>query len=57
MTTKHILYGMFIKGGRWLVFVPVLYMLVTVNIYRFKHPEKTETQLFKEKPKAILMKW
>ncbi len=56
MTTKQILYGIFIKGGRWIVFIPVLYFAVAMTTYRIRHKEKTETQLFFDIPKAICFK-
>lgn len=56
MTNKQILYGLFIKGGRWIVFVPVLYVGIAMTVYRFKHRKQTETELFFNIPKALLFK-
>lgn len=47
---------MLIKNGRWIIFVPLLYLAIACTVYRFRHPEKTETQLFNDIPKAILFK-
>ena len=38
------------------IFVIVLYLILSMFVYRFKHPEQTETQLFLNIPKALLWK-
>lgn len=36
--------------------VAVLYLIVAMISYRFRHPELTETQLLQDAPKAILFR-
>jgi hypothetical protein len=35
----------------------VVWVIITVNINRFKFPNKTETQLFIELPKSFLLRF
>ena len=43
------------KNRAWIFLtVATLYLAGSLSIYRFRHPQKTETQLFLEIPRALL---
>lgn len=31
---------------KWVFYIVVIFLIVPPTVYRFRHPEKTETQLF-----------
>jgi hypothetical protein len=39
-----------------IMIVICLYFMITQVVYRFRHPEQTETELFKNIPKSLLWK-
>ena len=38
----------------WIVIVASVYFTIAITVHRFRHPEKTETQLISSIPEALL---